>query len=124
MAAGATGHPPQRYIRGSDSCSCDVTRASSGRAAYSYCASRVLFVVRRNRGEDNGKRACKRANLLSRACVCVASVSCFYMTYILLNVFRRLCLLASVCVFQPPGRDVIRTFRFPLLGGAYKTWIT
>jgi hypothetical protein len=62
MADGVTGHPPKRYIRDSGTCSCDITHTSSRGAAHSFCASRALWVVRRKRGEENGKHACKRGN--------------------------------------------------------------
>jgi len=54
MAPGATRHPPKRYIREPGTCSCDVTHTSSRRTAYSYCANRTLWVVRRKLEEDNG----------------------------------------------------------------------
>ena len=62
MAAGATEHPPKRYIRDSGTCLHDVTHMTSRCAAHSYCASRALWVVRRKRGEDNGTHTCKRGN--------------------------------------------------------------
>jgi len=57
----------QRFVRYSDTCSCDVTHTTPWRApiAHSYCASLALCVMLRKRREDNGMHACKRGNLMT-----------------------------------------------------------